>query len=221
MDKFITAEIPKSWKNVSNDITVNSVIKELIENEEIIDSNDEIIFTGENSLNEMILKQLKEFKFPLNRSRENVMNYPKEDIHGFCLGLVWKHNGGHRLETCSKLQKWKKYQKIWETTNLYMNHFKPDSKYTSVQYNKNIKCAKHKDGNNVGNSLIIAFGDYTGGRLMIYDENDNIQYIDIRNKFYEFDGSKIYHQTEEFTGDRFCLVFFRLEDNRKKINKNV
>ena len=230
MDKFIYGDIPKSWKNytssnnitdikelviIQNQETIKKNADEIISLKEQLDNNDNDIIKDE-CLNDIMLEELQLFKFPLNRSRMNVMNFPGENIYGFCLGLVWWHYGGHRLETCRRLQKWKKYQKIWETTNSYMKHFKPDFKYSSVQYNKNIKCAKHKDGNNIGNSLIISFGNFTGGRLMVYDENDKVEYIDIKNKFYEFNGSKVYHQTEDFEGERFSLVFFLLEDNRIK-----
>ena len=54
------------------------------------------------------------------------------------------------------------------------------------QYNKNHRCAKHKDGRNVGESYIIGLGDYTGGELMVWDENDkNPKKHNIRNKFYK------------------------------------
>ena len=62
---------------------------------------------------------------------------------------------------------------------------------------------------NVGYSYIIGLGDYTGGELIIYDENgENPRLIDIQNKFFKFDGSIYPHETAPFSGERFTMVFF-------------
>jgi hypothetical protein len=53
-------------------------------------------------------------------------------------------------------------------------------------------------------------GDYTGGRLIIYDEDDKPQYYDIKHKFLRFNGSKFYHEVEPYQGNRLSLVFFNL-----------
>ena len=80
---------------------------------------------------------------------------------------------------------------------------------------------KHIDGRNVGDSYIIALGDYSGGELIVYDENDKPTYIDINHKFYKFNGSKYYHEVADFIGDRISLVFYILSENvlTKKKNK--
>ena len=41
-----------------------------------------------------------------------------------------------------------------------------------------------------------------------HNSNSGIEYVDIKNKFYKFDGAKKYHETEDFTGTRLSLVFF-------------
>jgi len=46
--------------------------------------------------------------------------------------------------------------------------------------------------------------------LIVYDKDDRPEYIDIKNKFYCFNGSEYYHETEEFEGVRVSLVFFQL-----------
>jgi len=40
--------------------------------------------------------------------------------------------------------------------------------------------------------------------------------VDIKNKFYKFDGAKKYHETEDFTGTRLSLVFFNLLNEKSK-----
>ena len=72
-----------------------------------------------------------------------------------------------------------------------------------IQVNHNYRCNAHKDKNNQGTSVIVAFGDFTGGELRV--END---VIDINGKPYEFDGSVCEHETLPFEGDRYSVVYF-------------
>ena len=88
-----------------------------------------------------------------------------------------------------------------------------------IQYNQNQVSAKHKDRNNVGDSYIIALGDYEGGLLKVWhnDDDEEPEYIDIKNKFYKFDGGKKWHESTAFTGTRLSLVFFNIMNTRKWI----
>ncbi len=159
---------------------------------------------------------LKQFDFPKNDSRKNILNNKDEIYKGMALGEIilipyWRDIKGTRTMPCSKL-KIKKYKELFDNTNEYFknNSPEPDFNYTTIQYNKNHKCAKHKDKNNVGDSYIIGFGDYTGGELIVYDDSGNPTYVDIKNKFYKFNGSKYYHETNDFIGERYTLVFFNV-----------
>ena len=68
--------------------------------------------------------------------------------------------------------------------------------------NKNLKSKPHVDKNNVGDSYIIALGDFTGGELSIEGQSHNI-----RNRWKRFDGRKA-HWVEPFLGERYSIVFF-------------
>lgn len=79
--------------------------------------------------------------------------------------------------------------------------------FTSICINHNLLCKKHRDKNNVGVSTIIAVGDFEGGGLFV----DDVLH-DIHNKPLSFDGALHEHYTENFTGDRYSLVFFNIEE---------
>ena len=105
-----------------------------------------------------------------------------------------------------------KYQKLYELTKEYIKYIDDDFYYTSIQYNKNNQCKKHLDKNNVGVSLIIGLGDYTGGELILYDENgENPVKHDIKNKPLKFNGSELYHETAPFEGERYTMVFYSID----------
>ncbi len=160
---------------------------------------------------EEITRELLNLKFPKNYDRKNIFQEGQKCYEGFVLGQVYSWAHASVKETGVGMRpsikhKEKKYDRIWEITK----EIAKDVEYTSVQYNKNQKCAKHIDGNNAGVSTIIGLGDYEGGELLIYydGENEPPTKVDIKNKFVQFDGRKYYHETADFKGNRFTLVFF-------------
>jgi hypothetical protein len=76
----------------------------------------------------------------------------------------------------------------------------------NICLNKNLKCLPHNDGNK-GDSIIIAFGDFEGGRLILHHEK-NDEYIDIHNKPFKFNGKNVKHSTEDFVGDRWSVIYY-------------
>jgi|TARA_R110000823_G_scaffold178259_2_gene310692 hypothetical protein len=83
-------------------------------------------------------------------------------------------------------------------------------KFNQIVINYNFKITKHLDAKNVGTSMIIGLGDYKGGELNIENEKGKIKTVNIKNKFYKFNGSKLYHWVNEFKGDRYSLVFYNI-----------
>lgn len=99
----------------------------------------------------------------------------------------------------------KQYPELYEKLKQIMHEHDPDFEYTTMTLNKNFQCARHIDGNNVGESYIIGFGNYNGGELNI--ENTK---IDIKHKFHKFNGCKQYHWVEPWTdGDRYSVVYYK------------
>tara|TARA_R110000796_G_scaffold156778_4_gene273564 strand:+ start:402 stop:962 length:561 start_codon:yes stop_codon:yes gene_type:complete len=76
-------------------------------------------------------------------------------------------------------------------------------KWTELQLNKNFQIQPHRDKGNVGESYIIGFGDYGNGQLKVENE-----LIDIKDKFYKFDGTNKTHSTLPFKGNRYSIVYF-------------
>ena len=98
------------------------------------------------------------------------------------------------------------YQAILEL-GLYI--LPEDFEYNQICLNKNLKCLPHIDKKNVGDSWIVSFGNFTGGELQIFDENDKIKLYNIKYKPFCFNGSKVKHGTNEFEGTRYSLIFYK------------
>ena len=171
------------------------------------------------SQKKLVLKMLRELKWP-KTGRPNVLRQShiekkglRSGYEGFVLGIVtsWAGKGsrsGYRKMLSMKTRE-PKYKKLFRESKKLMRLKDPKFKFTSIQFNKNHRAARHRDAKNTGISYIIGLGDYTGGELTIFDENEkNPVKHDIKNKFNTFDGSKYPHETCLFKGERYTLVFY-------------
>jgi len=77
--------------------------------------------------------------------------------------------------------------------------------FTSIQVNDNLRCAAHKDKHNQGDSYIVGFGPYTGGELKVAGNEYNI-----RHRPLLFNGAELEHETKEFQGRRWSIVYHTL-----------
>ena len=170
------------------------------------------------SQKKLVLKMIRELSWPRTQ-RPNVVRpsqvekSEKGGYEGFVLGIVtsWAGKGsrsGYRKMLSMKTRE-PKYKKLFNETKKLMRLKDPKFKFTSIQYNKNNRAARHRDAKNVGVSYIVGLGDYTGGELIIFDENEqNPVKHDIKDKFYSFNGSKYPHETAPYKGERYTIVFY-------------
>ena len=101
------------------------------------------------------------------------------------------------------------YEELKEFAHLYFPYFN----WTEIQVNFNWASPPHYDKGNIGESLIIGLGDYTGGELCIekYDDECSwVESINIHDKIYKFDGGKYKHWTEPYKGNRMSIVFYNI-----------
>lgn len=75
--------------------------------------------------------------------------------------------------------------------------------FTAIQVNHNYQTTKHIDGNNIGLSLSVSFGDFTGGELVVAGQPFQTRYSPII-----FNGALNEHFNHPITGQRYSLVYF-------------
>ena len=92
----------------------------------------------------------------------------------------------------------------------------PDFFYTQVMVNKNYQIPPHFDSANCGDSVLCAFGDYSGGEINIEYYDNEIIVADPQEKPIRFNGSKFKHWVSDFEGLRYSLVFFQDIKNIEK-----
>jgi len=93
----------------------------------------------------------------------------------------------------------------------------PDFKWNQLQLNKSYPCPPHIDSQNVGTSVLVSLGNYTGGLTCVYDPVEKkINRYDCREKPIKFNGSELLHWVEPFEGTRYSIVFYRHRYKRVK-----
>jgi len=152
---------------------------------------------------EQVLAALQAETFPLS-VRRNVRELgDKAQIEGMCLGVTNLWSVGPVLSRATKDRP--------ELTRLLCDFARaelpPGLTFTSIQVNKDYRAALHVDGNNLGPSYIIGFGDYVGGELWLDDGSQYGHCATIRQRWLSFDGTKP-HCVMPFRGRRYTLVFF-------------
>lgn len=98
----------------------------------------------------------------------------------------------------------KKRPKLYEAVVNFGKKICP-FEFHAITINKNLKCPRHIDSGNVGQSLLVSLGDYKGCNLVLegYGEYDTNCCPII------FDGSHIFHyNTELISGTKYSLVFY-------------
>tara|TARA_R110000796_G_scaffold217688_1_gene333737 strand:- start:364 stop:867 length:504 start_codon:yes stop_codon:yes gene_type:complete len=163
-----------------------------------------------------ITHALLDLKWPNTYTRKNILNEGDKCYEGFALGYVWSWAHKKTAEepgACLRLSQTTrdpKFREIYQLSKFLGEEF--GAEFSTIQFNRNYQCNKHIDGNNAGISHIIGLGNYEGGELLIYYDGPDQPptAVDIKNRFYSFDGSTYYHETAPFTGDRITLVYFSL-----------
>lgn len=94
---------------------------------------------------------------------------------------------------------------IYPVIRDFINKYAPHFDFNAGYINKNVQMIPHKDKNNVDTSIIFAVGDYENGELNVEGNKYDIKY-----KLLEFDGKRMEHWVEFFTGTRFSIILYKI-----------
>ena len=88
--------------------------------------------------------------------------------------------------------------------------------FNAITVNQNYRAAPHYDKHNSGVSMVVAFGDYTGGELEFL-EGERKGVYNVRHRPIIANFCEILHAVREFQGERYSLVFYTFEHPRWKV----
>lgn len=126
---------------------------------------------------------------------------------------------GYKIAASPGAYRWNKiYPAVWEALVAFGNALVPEGwEYDSITLNKDMIANKHKDKKNVGLSVIVGIGDYTGGELRVWNaEDSNPKEYNIHNKPLMFNGGLLYHEGTPFQKERYTMVFYKQGYKAKK-----
>lgn len=152
-----------------------------------------------------ILEELERRPLPLNKYRKRV-----GDGRSQTFGVVHRRNLAPDYSRLCWLRP-KLYKHLLDFADKHVN-----IPYNAITVNQNYKSQPHYDKHNLGNSFLVGFGDYTNGELKIYESDlsgeHNIRYNPIIADF-----SKLLHSTNDWTGNRYSLVFYQFHLPNKPV----
>ena len=145
--------------------------------------------------------------------------------NSFKFGFTWRaRRGTGKREYCpiKKMYKTKAMEDnpwLLDMFKEYSNNYFPKFEWCEIQINNQTEGSRtkeHLDKINVGDSILIAFGDYTGGRTYIKNKNDkNYEIYDARLNPLQFNGAERKHGVTSVTsGNRFSLVFYKTKEKQ-------
>jgi len=146
---------------------------------------------------DIIKELLSHISIPYKNGRSSRHNFTKHraTIFGITRG---RFNGIVGLSYYSK-----KYPKVYEELLRIGRKYCP-FEFNSIFINHNVICPKHKDSNNVGESMLLSFGDYTGANIVIDDKVYSADCSPIL-----FDGNNLEHyNTDDLVGNKYSLIFY-------------
>ena len=91
---------------------------------------------------------------------------------------------------------------------------KLDVVFTSFQVSKGVRAPAHRDANNVGPSFILELGNYSGGGLLVWRDQE-VHWITGKDRWATFDG-RLPHATGPWEGGtRYSIIAYCYDVGRK------
>lgn len=178
--------------------------------------------------NDDILSVLRKWSYYKNPYRMNVMSTGETWVNSDTVGVSCTRDGDVKCNPSAK-----RYPNVMKVMTKYMRDRQPAElgcpfHFTSINMNFGYGAVRHRDSNNLGLSMLAGFGDFTGGELQYFpdddgsvpktelqklNEKDSIS-VDMKKNMLLFDGCRT-HAVKKFKGERYSLVWFSASQYHK------
>jgi hypothetical protein len=111
-----------------------------------------------------------------------------------------------------------KYPEIYsELLRLGQNIVCPNREFNAIHINHNLTCPPHKDDKNVGKSILVSIGNYTGSDLVV----NGIPYKTYCRPI-RFNGCNLLHyNTPDLNGDKYSIVYYVANLRKNKTENEI
>lgn len=97
-----------------------------------------------------------------------------------------------------------RYPELYEALRALGDQIVPFT-YDGITINQNTVMGPHKDKGNLGSSLLVTLGKYSGGSFILEGSPQETRYNPI-----VFNGDEQLHWAEPFEGTRFSIIYFKI-----------
>ena len=174
---------------------------------------------------EDVLAVLRRWYFKKNSTRTNVIPNGWSYVPSDTLGVVRTRTG-----TVVTTRMTKQHPSVFQLLCRWLQQQSPDIykvpfPFPSISINHAYAAKKHRDGYNAGPSVLKTFGDFSGGQLLYWPNDDGLVDVialpdsgalvfDAKREMLLFDGCRG-HAVAPFQGERYSLVFFTATEYQK------
>lgn len=180
---------------------------------------------GRKVTSEDVLHVLRMWRFRENYTRSSVIPEGVKTVKSDMLGLLCSRDG-----RCMQTKEAEEYPQVVRLLCQWLKDNGPeglemDWPFTTITVNSMYAAKLHRDVGNLGPAIIAAFGDFTGGRLLYWPDDDrrvaleglldeHATSLDIGKQPAIVDGNRA-HKVQAFEGERFSLVFYTADKYAK------
>lgn len=180
---------------------------------------------------EEVATAMSTWAFAKNPNRQNVLPDGQDWVWSDTMGLIRDRLGD--IHITSATNRYPSFVKV--ITQWLYDRIPPEVatfKFTSLNLNCNYAAKRHRDGNNFGPSFIKAFGNFTGGELNVFPEDDRESCkqleklplkdratVNLQTHMAMWNGNSA-HEVNDFEGNRFSVVYFTVGCHAKASEKD-
>jgi hypothetical protein len=162
---------------------------------------------------EKLLKVLRETRVPTlgkARPKGSTRSTGRADVIG-SIGRTMTFGFGDTRKGIKEFKKNKEHPELLRRLADFGNLCVPLGwDYNAITLNEGVKAKKHKDSKNLGPSVIIGIGDFTGGEIRVWDKDDkNPKDYNLHDHPVMFNGGLLFHETQPFDGERYTIIFYK------------
>eukprot|EP00931_Biecheleriopsis_adriatica_P053299 TRINITY_DN3117_c0_g2_i4.p1 TRINITY_DN3117_c0_g2~~TRINITY_DN3117_c0_g2_i4.p1 ORF type:complete len:422 (+),score=115.32 TRINITY_DN3117_c0_g2_i4:93-1358(+) len=189
--------------------------------------------SGKKIVDADVQEALEHWGFGENIARLNVMQPGQKYVYSDTVGAIRARSFGFHPTPPTR-----RYPFFVKLLNKWLEDNKPpglSAKFvcTAINLNCNYNGRRHRDQNNEGPSVIRAFGKFSGGKLRYWPKDvkkprpsldslssKDAKVFDLAKHTVVFDGNRA-HEVDEFSGERYSVVFFTASGYGKGTAKDV
>jgi hypothetical protein len=151
-----------------------------------------------------VLKKLETTVFPKESRRKNAIL----EGQSITLGKVFNT----KTRKINESSETKNRPNLYNLLKSLIKKELPNFSYTSMTVNKNVVTRPHTDKFNLGPSVLISFGNFKGGSLVIKENNVEKEFLLDGNQLLYFWGNNNHYNKPIISGTKYTIIYYSIDN---------